>query len=77
MALASEADRRGITLPATFSVPDLELWTKGYAAEAGRSLLDTAFTLNDALAIVTPFLDSILNGTANGTWDPKSGRWVD
>lgn len=76
-ALASEADRRGITLPATFSVPDLELWTKGYAAEAGRSLLDTAFTLNDALAIVTPFLDSILNDTANGTWDPKSGRWVD
>jgi len=76
-ALESEADRRGITLPATFSVPDLELWTKGYAAEAERSMLDTGFTLDDALAVVTPFLDPILDGTANGTWDPRNGQWMD
>lgn len=74
-ALRSEANRRGIDLPAAFSVPDRELWEKGYAAEAGRSLLDTALTLDDALAVVTPFLDPLLDGTAAGTWDPKTGRW--
>lgn len=76
-ALKSEAERRGISLPAAFSVPDRELWAKGYAAEAGRSLLDTALTLDDALTVVTPFLNPLLNGTAAGTWDPKRGQWVD
>lgn len=38
-ALASEADRRGITLPARPAVPDRDLWERGYAAEAGHSLL--------------------------------------
>jgi hypothetical protein len=76
VALHSEADRRGITLPTTFSVPDRELWQKGYAAEARRSLLDTALTLDDALAVVTPFLNPLLDGTAAGTWDPDSRRWI-
>jgi hypothetical protein len=76
VALQSEADRRGITLPSTFSVPDRELWQKGYAAEARRSLLDTALTLDDALAIVTPFLNPLLDGTAAGVWDPQRGRWT-
>jgi len=75
-ALESEADRRGITLPATFAVPDREIWTKGYAAEAKRSRLDTAFTLNEALAIVAPFLNPLLDGTASGHWDPKDRQWV-
>jgi len=74
-ALRSEADRRGIGLPDTFSIPDRELWEKGYAAEAQRSLLDTALTLDAALAVVTPFLDPLFDGTATGTWDPKAGRW--
>ncbi len=75
-ALDSEADRRGITLPGTFSVPDRELWQKGYAAEARRSLLDTTLTLNDALAVVTPFLNPLLDGSAAGTWDPESLLWT-
>jgi len=74
-ALRSEANRRRIDLPATFSVPDRELWERGYAPEAGRSLLDTALTLDDALAIVTPFLDPLLDGTAAGAWNPRAGRW--
>lgn len=41
-ALRSVADRRGITLPARFGVPDQALWEPGYAAEAGRSLLPVA-----------------------------------
>ncbi|NOY56606.1 MAG: nucleotidyl transferase AbiEii/AbiGii toxin family protein [Actinobacteria bacterium] len=75
IALRSEADRRGIDLPNAFSVPDRDLWERGYAAEAGRSLLDTALTLDEALAIVTPFLDPLFHDTATGTWDPKGGSW--
>ncbi len=76
LAVQSEADRRGITLPKIFSAPDRELWEKGYAAEARRTLLDTALTLDDALAVVTPFLNPLLDGAAVGTWDPKSCRWT-
>lgn len=43
-ALRSEAERRGITLPARFDVPDRELWERGYRAEAERSLLPVART---------------------------------
>lgn len=75
-ALASEAKRRGISLPQRFGVPARDLWERGYAAEAGRSLLPVARTLDEALAVVTPFLDLLLEGTAAGTWDPKEGRWV-
>ena len=76
-ALTSEADRRQISLPGHFDVPDSELWEPGYAAEARRSLLPVAQTLTEALAIVRPFLDPLLNGTAAGRWDPKTGRWPD
>ena len=75
-ALRSEADRRGVTLPVRFSVPDRALWERGYAAEAGRSLLSVAHTLDGALATVTPFLDPLLDGSAAGTWDPKHRQWT-
>lgn len=75
-ALRSEADRRGITLPVRFGVPDRALWERGYAAEAGRSLLPVAHTLDDALASVTPFLDPLLDGSAAGRWDPEHRRWT-
>jgi hypothetical protein len=75
-ALRSEAERRGITLPVRFSVPDRALWERGYAAEAGRSLLSVAHTLDEALATVTPFLDPLLDGSAAGTWNPEERRWT-
>lgn len=75
-ALDSEADRRGITLPTKFSVPDRELWEKGYAAEARRSLLDAALALNEALAVVAPFLNPLLDGSAAGVWEPEQGLWT-
>lgn len=75
-ALASEAARRRIRLPQRFAVPAPELWERGYAAEAGRSLLPAARTLDEARAVVRPFLDPLLDGTATGTWDPKRGCWV-
>lgn len=76
IALRSEANRRGITLPMRFDVPDRSLWARGYAAEAARSLLTGALTLDEALAVVRPFLDPLLDGSAPGVWDPLSGRWV-
>jgi Nucleotidyl transferase AbiEii toxin, Type IV TA system len=45
VALHSEASRRGIELPAAFEVPDREAWKRGYDAEAARSLLEVAATL--------------------------------
>jgi hypothetical protein len=74
-ALASEAERRGIHLPQRFDVPDRGLWVPGYAAEARRSLLPTAATLDDALAVVLPFADPLLDGSATGTWQPVDQRW--
>lgn len=74
-ALASEARRRGMKLPAAFAVPDRRLWERGYAAEAGRSLLLIAPTLTEALAVVGPFVDPLLAAAAIGRWDPKLGRW--
>jgi hypothetical protein len=76
IAIHSEADRRDISMPAQFSVPDRELWERGYAAEARRSLLDAALTLDDALAVVTRFLDPLLDGTGAGAWEPAEGRWT-
>lgn len=75
-ALASEAQRRHVTLPAKFDVPDQALWEPGYAAEAARSLLPIARTLDEALAIVRRCLDPLLTGTALGTWDPNGRRWM-
>jgi hypothetical protein len=76
VALRSEAERRGVTLPPRFDVPDRELWERGYEAEAGRSIMPTRRTLDEALEVVRQFVDPLLDGTAEGAWDPKAGRWV-
>ena len=75
-ALASEAERRGLTLPDHFAVPVVALWEPGYRAEAERSLLPVARTLEEALAVVRPFIDPLLSGIAVGRWDPAEGRWM-
>jgi hypothetical protein len=75
-ALTSESQRRRVTLPPKFGVPGRDLWVAGYAAEAGRSLLPMARTLDEALAVVRSFVDPLLDGTATGSWDPRQQRWV-
>jgi hypothetical protein len=75
-ALAFEAARRHVTLPATFEVPDQTLWRPGYDAEAARSLLPIARTLDKALSIVRSCLNPLLNRTATGTWNPNARRWM-
>lgn len=76
-ALVSEAQRRGMPLPASFDVPDRALWERGFAAEAARSIMPTARALDEALGRVRPFIDPLLAGTAAGRWDPDHGRWDD
>jgi Nucleotidyl transferase AbiEii toxin, Type IV TA system len=75
-ALVSEFERRQLRLPAAFDVPDRRLWEPGYAAEARRSLLTAGRTLNEALNLVKPFTDPLLNQTATGHWDPRSLQWL-
>ncbi|WP_238015583.1 nucleotidyl transferase AbiEii/AbiGii toxin family protein [Dactylosporangium sp. AC04546] len=76
-ALVSEARRRGIGLPAAFAVPDVSLWDRGYAAEARRATGFEARTLTDALALVRPFIDPLLAGSARGRWRPVVLEWGD
>jgi hypothetical protein len=57
-------------------VPDLGLWVTGYAASAGGSLLRQGRTLDQALRIVRPFADPLLDGTAAGRWDPRLRAWT-
>ena len=75
-ALRSETERRGLQLPERFAVPDRQLWERGYAAEAHRSLLPLARLLDEALTTVKPFIDPLLDGTATGTWHPHDSRWM-
>jgi len=74
-ALRSEEARRGINLPETFDVPNRDNWEWGYAEEARKLNVTHARTLEAALAIVRPFLDPLLDGTATGVWDPESCTW--
>lgn len=74
-AIWSEAERRSLPRPDRFVVPDRALWERGYRAEASRSLLPVAGTLDEALAIVCPFADPIFEGTAAGRWDPRGCTW--
>lgn len=74
-ALKSEAERRGMPLPTAFDVPDRAIWERGYAAEAGRSLLPIAHTLDEALGVVRTFVEPLLAGTAAGRWDPGLRQW--
>jgi hypothetical protein len=75
VAFWSEAERRAIPRPSRFVIPDRALWERGYRAEADRSLLPLAHTLDEALAIVCAFVDPVFDGTAAGRWDPADGRW--
>lgn len=76
-SLQSEAERRGVTLPQAFDVPDRGLWEPGYRREAAESVLAGAHTLDEALAIVRPFVNPLLRGAAGGRWDHKRGCWIE
>lgn len=74
-SVQSETQRRGVALPLTFDVPDHARWEPEYAAEAARSVLTDATTLDKALSIVRPFVDPLMQGSARGVWQPKCSAW--
>ena len=76
VALRSEFDRRGLMLPDQFEPPDRRLWERGYAAEARRSLLSGEQTVDEAIEAVGPFIDPLLDDSAQGQWDPHAHAWV-
>jgi hypothetical protein len=75
-SLLSEVERRGIALPQRFDVPDRALWEPGYAREAKESVVADALSLDEALAVVRPFIDPLMQGTARGRWDHEQGGWT-
>lgn len=75
LAVRSEAARRGLTLPDRLVVPDRSTWEAGYAAEARRSLLSEATTLDAALQVVGALIDPVLDGSVKGAWDPRTRTW--
>lgn len=74
-AILSELQRRDLSVPVRFGVPDRDLWQAGYARTVQRAVDVAADTLDEALSIVARFLDPVLAGTANGRWDPELSRW--
>ena len=75
--LLSEFERRGLTLPHKFDVPDRTLWEQGYSAEARRSLLNTARTVEEALAAVGAFVDPVTRRHRGRSLGPDSGEWIE
>ena len=67
-----EAGRRAVILPRDFSVPDQAIWIGGYAREGGSFMLPLARTLDEALDVVKPFVDPILD-EAPRTVEPRAG----
>jgi hypothetical protein len=51
--------------------------TSRYAAEARRSLLRSARTLDEALAEVGRFINPLLDGSAVGTWHLHDKTWAE
>jgi hypothetical protein len=76
LALAKEAARRDLQLPAAFDVPDRAIWERGYRAEARRTVGIHAGNLETALTTVRPFLDPLLDGTGTGSWNPDTQAWA-
>ena len=78
VAVRSEEARRGLTLPATVTIPDIPIWDSSdrkFVAEtpglAGHATLEAAITL------VRSLTDPILGARTAGTWVPDRLMWED
>ncbi len=75
-ALRMQFQRRGLSIPSRFEVPDASLWEPGYRHQAAEANIPVAGTLAEALDFVRPFIDPLLNGTAKGEWNPDAHAWA-
>jgi len=76
LAVHSEFERRSLELPRRFRVPDYEQWKRGYEFAVRDSILRTHQTLEEALDLMAAFIDLVLDGSAEGAWEPKSAAWA-
>jgi hypothetical protein len=76
-AVDVQVARRDLELPPRFAVPDPMYWGPRYARDVRRMPDVPARTLDEALGVVTAFVDPILQRTASGTWNPARRRWVE
>ncbi|MCF6733699.1 nucleotidyl transferase AbiEii/AbiGii toxin family protein [Blastococcus sp. KM273129] len=76
-ALAQEAQRRGLTLPATLVLPD-STWTAGYPKVARPTMVPKELqTVPAALEAVARCIDPVLVGqVAEQQWEPGRQQWV-
>lgn len=74
-ALASEARRRGLSLPTRLAAPAGRDWPSGYARVAREAPQLRERDLTSAVETVTRFIDPLLAGTAQGRRDPETLRW--
>jgi hypothetical protein len=75
-AVHSEFARRGLRLPSDFAVPDTNDWPRGYAREARQLSSTVPGSLAEAVAIVSKFLNPLLDGTAIGNWNATQQAWL-
>ncbi|MBL3808413.1 hypothetical protein CH313_27665 [Streptomyces sp. TSRI0384-2] len=79
-ALLREAQRRRnggtvLLLPAAFETPNAD-WHTGYPKQAALVHgLNGCATLTEAATAAAAFLDPLLDGTAQGVWNPSSATW--
>jgi Nucleotidyl transferase AbiEii toxin, Type IV TA system len=74
LAIRVGTAHRGLPLPRRFTVPDLELWRRGYPARAKEAAIAVP-DFETAVRTVGALLNPILDGTALGTWNPDTARW--
>ncbi|WP_370145612.1 nucleotidyl transferase AbiEii/AbiGii toxin family protein [Streptacidiphilus sp. EB129] len=66
-----------VQLPSTFSVPEQSTWAVGYPkAAAAVPALEGCADLGAAHPLADAFLTPLLDGTAQGRWDPEAGKWA-
>jgi hypothetical protein len=75
VALRSEERRRGLTLPTKLEVQETPEWRAGYGAVARGVALLRDIDFEGALALARSLLDPILDGAADGRWNPDSLGW--
>lgn len=74
-AILAGAAHRSLSLPGSFTVPDVAVWRRGYPRTAADAPGPTP-TFDGAVFLASGLLDPILAGPVTGTWDPAISGWT-
>jgi hypothetical protein len=73
-AIIAGTAHRGLPIPGVFAAPDLPSWRTGFTKTLAAAHAQQ-ITFPEALDLVGRFLDPILAGASQGTWDPDQAAW--